>query len=372
MNNWGPRFGFAYQINSKTVFRSAYGILYSGSTMTAAGTSGSGGTQGFQSNTALNITNDNFKTILTTLSNPFPNGFNLPLGAAGGAGTDLGNGIAGGNGGIFLDNQNPIIQQWNANLQRELPGGLVIEAGYLGSKGQHLIDGESNMPLTQLPASTFALGETLLNSQVPNPFYHVAGMNTTSNLYTQTTTQYKQLLSPYPQYTSVAAFRIPQANSNYQSFTLEVNKRFSHGLQMLAAFTGGKLLDDASQTVSFLGAAGLKQDYYNRTGDKSISAQDVSKRLVVAFNYDIPVGHGRPFLSSLAKPVDFVVGGWQINGIWSAQTAIPFAIGNGGNNNMIGAPGQRPNNNGKSAKKDGPDRSAAERVFRSDGLFDRA
>ena len=50
MNNWGPRIGFAYNITPKTVFRGAYGILYSGSVLQAAGTSGSSGTEGFQSN----------------------------------------------------------------------------------------------------------------------------------------------------------------------------------------------------------------------------------------------------------------------------------------------------------------------------------
>jgi hypothetical protein len=179
-----------------------------------------------------------------------------------------------------------------------LPGGWILEAGYLGSKGQHLPDGESNMPITQLPASYFALGAQL-DAQVPNPFYHVAGVNTTSNLYTQPTTKYSQLLSPYPQYAGVTAFRIPQANSNYQALTFEVNKRFSRGLQLLFSFTGGKLLDDASQQVSFLGAAGSKQDYFNRAGDKAISSQDVSKRMVISFNYDIPFGKGRPLLGSL-------------------------------------------------------------------------
>jgi hypothetical protein len=123
---------------------------------------------------------------------------------------------------------------------------------------------------------------------------------------------------------------------------------------LLASFTGGKLLDDASQTVSFLGQAGTKQDYYNRAGDKSISSQDVSKRLVVAFNYDIPVGKGRPLFASMPKPVDFVIGGWQVNGIWSAQTAIPLAITLAANNAGIGSPGQRPLHTGGSAKKSGP------------------
>lgn len=348
-NNWGPRFGLAYQITPKTVFRTAYGILYSGSSFTASGTSGTSGTQGFQSSTAYNATVDNYRTYLTTLSNPFPSGYNLPLGAQGGPGTNLGLGVSDG---LFLDNQNPIVQQWNANLQRELPGGFVIEAGYLGSKGQHLIDGESNMPLNQLPASVFPQGNAL-NAQVRNPFYQVAGISPTSTFFTSPTIQAKQLLTAYPQYSGVSGFRIPQANSNYHSFTLEVNKRFSKGLQLLVSFTGGKLLDDASQTVTFLGAAGQKQDYYNRRADKSISAQDVSKRLVIAGNYELPFGRHRALLPNLPKPVDFVLGGWQINGIYTTQTGLPLSITNGANNSQIGSPGQRPNNNGTSAKKTG-------------------
>ena len=353
-NNWGPRVGFAYLITPKTVFRSAYGILYSASAITAAGTSGSSGTTGFQSNTPTTITNDTFRTYLTTWSgNPFPAGFNLPKGVAGGPGTNLGLSVGGGDGGLFLDNQNPMIQQWNASLQREIAGGWVLEAGYLGSTQHHLIDGESSITLNQLPASFFAQGAAL-NANVPNPFYHVDGVNITSALYTQTTVQAKQLLVAYPQYTSVSGFRIPQGNANYNAFTFEANKRFSHGLQLLVSFTGSKLLDDVSQTVSFLGAAGTKQDYYNRKAEKSISSQDVSKRLVIAGNYELPFGRHRHFLASLPKPVDFALGGWQINGIYTAQTAIPFAISNGANNCQIGCAGQRPNNNGTSAKKTGP------------------
>ena len=229
----------------------------------------------------------------------------------------------------------------------------MIEAGYLASRGHHLIDGESSIALNQLPASYLSQGAAL-NALVPNPFYRVAGLNTTSGLYNNQTIQAKQLLVAYPQYTGVSPFRIPQGNSNYNAFTLEANKRFSQGLQLLASFTGGKLIDDNSQTVTFLGAAGTKQDYYNRKAEKSLSSQDVSKRLVISGNYVIPVGRHQHFFGNMPKPVDFALGGWQVNGIYTAQTSIPFAIANGANNTQIGNPGQRPNNNGTSAKKDGP------------------
>ena len=72
--------------------------------------------------------------------------------------------------------------------------------------------------------------------------------------------------------TSVGAFRKPQANSLYHSFTLRAEKRFSDGLNALVSLTAGKLMDDASQTVTFLGEAGTKQDFYNRQAERSISS----------------------------------------------------------------------------------------------------
>jgi hypothetical protein len=353
-NNWGPRFGFALQVTDKSVFRGAYGILYSGSALQAAGTSGSSGTEGFTGSTNMIVSNNGGRTFEASLNNPFPSGFNFPLGAAegpiSGANTNLGLGIGSS---FFNDYRNPIIQQWNATIQQEFGRGFLVEVGYLGSKGQHLIDGESNMTFNQLPASYFSLGNALLGTnQVANPFYGVI-TNPNSSL-SRPMVAYSQLLRAYPQYTSVNAFRKPQANSLYHSFTLRAEKRFSDGLNMLVSLTAGKLIDDASQTVTFLGEAGTKQDFYNRAAERSISAQDVSRRLVLSGNYELPFGRGKSMLGSAPKVVDFILGGWQLNGIATFQTGVPLKISNGGNNTNLGSPGQRPNNNGKSAKLDNP------------------
>ena len=111
------------------------------------------------------VSNNGGRTIEASLNNPYPNGFNFPLGAVegpiSGANTNLGLGIGAS---FFNDYRNPVIQQWNANIQQEFGGGFLIEVGYLGSKGNHLIDGESNMTFNQLPASYFALGNQLLGT----------------------------------------------------------------------------------------------------------------------------------------------------------------------------------------------------------------
>ncbi len=346
-NNFGPRFGFAWQFLPKTVARGAYALMYSGSAMQAASHTGTSGMEGFNSLTSV-ISSLDGRTPIAFLSNPFPNGFNLPLGAAAGPlsgpSTQLGLSISEG---FFIDTRNPVIQQWNLNLQRELPGSVVVEAGYLGSKGNHLIDGGGQLTYNQLPASFFSLGNAL-NDLVPNPFFGVI-TNPTSPLSRPTVTR-AQLLRPYPQYTSLNAFRKPGANSIYHAFTLRVEKRYSQGLSLLLAYTGGKLIDDASNAVTFLGQAALKQNFYNRRAERSISTQDVSSRLVISFNYDLPLGHGRKFLAGAPRVVDWVLGGWQVNGIVTFQTGTPVVLTQAQNNTGLGTSSQRPNNNGKSAK----------------------
>jgi hypothetical protein len=299
------------------------------------------------------ITTNGGRTYESSLSNPFPNGYNFPpgpTGALGGEFTNLGLGIGES---FFNDYRNPVIQQWNGNIQQELPGGFLIELGYLGSKGQHLIDGESSMTFNQLPPEFFQFGSQLQDqNQVPNPFFGI--ITNPSSILSRATVPWAQLQRRFPQYTGVNAFRKPQANSLYHAFTFRAEKRFADGVNLLVSFTGGKLIDDASQTVTFLGAAGTKQDFYNRSAERAVSAQDVSRRLVISGNYELPFGRGKQFGSSMPGVLNAVLGGWQINGIATFQTGTPVMIGNGNNNTFLGAAGQRPNNNGQSARLEEP------------------
>ena len=345
-NNWGPRFGFAYKVDDKTVLRGAYAMMYAPSVLQAAGTSGSSGTEGFRSSTNMIVSQDN-TNILATLSNPFPSGFNLPLGPldgpTSGARTNLGLGIGES---FFNDWVNPVVQQWNANLQRELPGGWEVEGVYLGSKGNHLPDGEGSMQYNQLnPAilSTAARDRLIPNNAnlVANPF--VGLITNPSSSLRLPTVQYGQLLRPFPQYTSVGAFRKPAGNSLYHAFSLRVEKRFYQGLSALIAYTAGKLIDDVSQQVSFLGAAAAnaKQDFYNRRAERAISSQDVSQRLAIATSYELPFGKRRKFFSTMPAAAEHILGGWQVNAIMAFQTGTPIQIGNGQNALNIFSSNQR-------------------------------
>ena len=150
-----------------------------------------------------------------------------------------------------------------------------------------------------------------------------------------------------------------------------MTKRYSNGLNLQVSYTAGKLIDDVSQTVTFLGAAGSKQDFYNRQAERSISAQDVSQRFVTSGNYELPFGKGRMMMNAMHPVAEAVLGGWQVNGIITFQTGTPIAIGNGGNNANLGSPGQRPNNNGTSSKVTGSYESRLNNYF-NQGSFSQA
>ena len=291
-DNISPRIGFAWNLAEKTVVRGGYGIFYMPSHVQAAGHSGSSGMIGYNTQCDMIVSIDSNRTPLRYIDNPFPDGFNLPPGDTLGASTNLGLGMGGGTGGVFTTNQVPHMQQWNLNVQRELPGNIITEVAYIGSRGTDLLIGESGLQFGQVDPSFLSLG-TGLQDQVANPFFGII-TNPSSPLRFATVSR-NRLLRPYPQYDGVSAFRVPGAKSIYHGFTARADKRFANGLSLLASYTLGELKDDASTTVGFLGQAGTQQNAYDRAGDYSLSSNDVKYRFVSAFVYDLPFGKDQPF-----------------------------------------------------------------------------
>ncbi len=172
------------------------------------------------------------------------------------------------------------------------------------------------------------------------------------------TVEYRQLLRPWRQYNSVGSFRKPRADSIYHGMTIRVDKRFSQGFSFLVAYTAGKLIDNASSAVSFLGPiassvelgiSASKLDSYNRRLERSISSMDVAQRAVFSYVYELPFGKGKKFLANASSAVNLLIGGWQVNGITTFQSGQPMIVAALSNNTYIYS-GQRLNNNGQSAR----------------------
>jgi len=346
-NNWGPRVGLAYYLGWKTAIRAGYGIAYAPSALQAAGVSGGIGITGYKSNTSSTVSLDSGITPWSTLSNPFRSGWNLPAGTSYGAGTDMGGQI---DYTLFDSFATPYIQQWNFNIQREMPGKMVVEAGYLALRGIHLIDGDPGQYYNVLPTSYMQLGEDLLTKRVDNPFYGKFP-NPQTSLAQLKTVEVRQLLRPYPQYTDVRSMRKPIGSSMYHGMIIKVDKRFSNGFSFLVSYTAGKEMDDCAHSVNYLGSiTGTRLDPYNRKLEWSVGAMDVPQRLVTSYNFELPFGKNKPLLNHLPRAVNLLVGGWQLNGIVTFQSGNPLWITNVPNQTYIYTPAQRANADGRSAR----------------------
>jgi hypothetical protein len=92
---------------------------------------------------------------------------------------------------------------------------------------------------------------------------------------------------------------------------------------------------------------------YNRRASRSLASQDVSRRLVFSYVYDLPFGRGKSFAANMPKAVDAIVGHWQVNGILTLSTGVPLAVATAQNNSQSFSATQYPNVNGQSAEMAG-------------------
>ncbi len=168
-------------------------------------------------------------------------------------------------------------------------------------------------------------------------------------------------MKAFPQYGTVAQLYRIGATSWYHSFQLKAEKRFRSGLSFLAAYTNSKLMDDHS-ALSIVGGDMNHQNIYDRKTDWSISPNDVSQRLVVSYVYELPFGRKKAVGRSWNGSSTRVAGGWQMNGIMSLERGKPITI-LANNFPNFGSAMLRANNNGHSAKLEGPVQQRLNKYF---------
>jgi hypothetical protein len=263
---------------------------------------GTGFTQrtGFASTTSMVTSIDGGLTPYDTIANPFPNGLNRPTGSSLGALTGLGTSVTG----QLRDFKAGYAQQWNLTLQYEPWANWLVEGAYIGNKGVHLITGDN---LNQLAPQYMALGNQL-NATVPNPFFGLPQVS--AGALTTATVARQRLLAPFPQYTCVSGGYGALGDSNYQAFTLKVEKRFSRGVSFLLAYTLSKLIDDNPT-----------DNMYDFRYSRAKSVDDTPQRLVYSALWALPFGN------SLRSWERIFVAGWQVNAITTMQSGptIVFA-----------------------------------------------
>ncbi len=350
--NFAPRVGFAYNLNRSTVMRGGYGIFY-GNSWGNGRNNNAMPQMGFVCSTSAVTSLDNGLTPFARLSNPFPNGFCKATGNSAGLLTNLGQSV------YILDRNalQPYVQSWNFDIQRSLPGDAIVEVAYSGSHGVHLM---GILERDQLAPQYLALGNQL-NSQVANPFY---GGITQGQLATPTITLGQSLL-PYPQFLSVSSRNANYGNSSYNALLVRAERRLSKGVSLAVAYTFSKEIDDVVPSVNgFPGesfSGGGLQNYYNLHLERALSSWDTPQTLVISYVYELPFGHGKPWLNR-GGVLNAVAGGWQINGNTTFQSGPPLQI-SGGNASGSFAGTQRPNWNGQNPSLSGSVTSRLSQYF---------
>ncbi len=342
-DKFGPRGGFAYQINDKTVFRGGYGIFYAPIYFNLDSQYSPGLSQ---TTTYLASSNGN-ATPANSLSNPYPTGILQPVGILQGVTTLYGGTVS------FPDpsRTNGIVQQFSADLQRQLPWGVGLEVGYQGARSSHLqysSTGSSDLPVNQVPTQYLSMGSALTKA-VANPFY---GTPAALGVLGGATVSQSQLLTPYPEYSSVLDYT-NGAKAQYDSLILKAQKRLSHGVTFVSTFTWARNEDNVFgaggsnyyNSDSGATAPAAPQNVYNLAAEWALGAATVPWRYTGGFTYHLPFGKGQPFANN-SRALDYAVGGWSFNGIVIIESGFPLLVFQTNSNSGIGASEQRPNATG--------------------------
>jgi hypothetical protein len=218
----------------------------------------------------------------------------------------------------------PYVQQWNLNVQKELPSHFVLSVAYVGSKGTHLTllsDGNQILPtaaadnpfaagqqITAADCTSFGNSGTLANGKL------VAGQAIT-NLSVACGTSADLLRTNFPGYSNVTNLR-NAANSIYHALQVSANRTVGD-LTLSIAYTYSHSIDDSSDRSD-----GAFVNSYDFAANRASSTFDQRHSLSVSYVYAIPLFKGSGLMHT-------VLGGWQASGITVVQTGTPFSVTNG-------------------------------------------
>jgi hypothetical protein len=195
--------------------------------------------------------------------------------------------------------QNPNLQPLNQaaglSVERELPGAVVLTLGaaYSGGKNQYVSENVANPDALPLDALKY---RDLLNDEAFN-----------------------RSLRPYPQYLGFSLGGLyPAGKYQRDAGYLRVEKRASQGLTLSASYEYSKSLDDYSGPVG-------AQDFYNSKNEWSLSTWNSPHRFSLSYNYELPLGANKAFLS-FNDWRHYLVDGWSVSGVATVLSGTPLAI----------------------------------------------
>jgi hypothetical protein len=375
-NNFAPRFGLAYSVTDRLVFRGGYGLFYDRPSAAFINTVFSN--YPFLREVEITVPSGNVPIANAFSSQPTNLGLNnwLPFRVVRGSGatgtyvirdnTGVGVDPRGQSTGSALGNiaetfefravdrnlKTPLVQQWNVGLQYELTQNLMIEARYVGTKGKNLLQAvafnqgfDLNDPNT--PDHIFErFNQAYLAAGAPNGALNAGStarerglgrafgfLNTTTGRIDNNLANASGAVINFEARVPILGFNVPEAlllesnaYSDYHGGQFSLTRRFTNGLQFNISYTFSKSIDNNSSDPGSTAGSGkpdtpntgfvVQGDQRNLEANKAVSDFDRTHRFSTNFVWDIPTfGSNNAFVK-----------GWQISGFFQAQSGTPYTI----------------------------------------------
>jgi Carboxypeptidase regulatory-like domain/TonB dependent receptor/TonB-dependent Receptor Plug Domain len=300
--NLGPRIGLAWSPKPDWVVRSAYGIIYN-----------------FPDDNALNNTETSVPFIATqTVNNSTPTP-DLAIG-------DFfqGTPIVAPNphpgqpcpfGGVFLSCSTPTVdsmntkvknqyvQEWNLAVQHQFGNAVSLDVAYVGNKVTHIVESYS------------------INDPPPGPGS-------------------VQARRPIPQWSTMGINNF-SLGANYNALQAKLETRAWHGSTLLTSYTYGKCLSDGAFSTQTREEPNYGISYYG------VCSYNLTHNLVISYVYQLPIGKGQAFLGNVPTWANAFIGNWQISGVTTVQSGLPFTATISTDTANTGVASQRPNISGR-------------------------